>query len=156
MLTRYPEYYGLQEYLRPSTSWRTASIVAQLIKNLPAMQETWVWFLVREDAMEKEMATHFQYSCLENPIDRGAWHATVHSVPKSLTQLTFRKFRRHGFDPWVRKIWRRRWQPTPVFLTWKSHGQRSLVGTVTRSQTWLSDWAYMYMNNCMLFIWANY
>ena len=69
-----------------------------------------------------------QYSFLENPIDRGAWHATVHSVPKSLTQLTFRKFRRHGFDPWVRKIWRRRWQPTPVFLTWKSHGQRSLVG----------------------------
>ena len=34
-----------------------------------------------------------------------------------------------GFDPWVRKIpWRRRWQPTPVFLPGKSHGQRSLVG----------------------------
>ena len=35
--------------------------------------------------------------------------------------------RRHGFDPWVRKIpWRRKWQPTPVFLPGKSHGQRSL------------------------------
>jgi len=35
----------------------------------------------------------------------------------------------HGFDPWVRKIpWRREWQPTPVFLPGKSHGQRSLVG----------------------------
>ena len=34
-----------------------------------------------------------------------------------------------GFDPWVRKIpWRRKWQPTPVFLPGKSHGQRSLVG----------------------------
>ena len=33
------------------------------------------------------------------------------------------------FDPWVRKIsWRRAWQPTPVFLSGKSHGQRSLVG----------------------------
>ena len=34
-----------------------------------------------------------------------------------------------GFDPWVRKIpWRRKWQPTPVFLPGKSHGQRSLAG----------------------------
>ena len=34
-----------------------------------------------------------------------------------------------GFNPWVRKIpWRREWQPTPVFLPGKSHGQRSLVG----------------------------
>ena len=34
--------------------------------------------------------------------------------------------RRHGFDPWVRKIpGRRKWQPTPVFLPGKSHGQRS-------------------------------
>ena len=34
-----------------------------------------------------------------------------------------------GFDPWVRKIpWRRKWQPTPVFLPGKSHGWRSLAG----------------------------
>ena len=34
-----------------------------------------------------------------------------------------------GFNPWVRKIlWRRKWQPTPVFLPGKFHGQRSLVG----------------------------
>ena len=33
------------------------------------------------------------------------------------------------FHPWVRKIpWRRKWQPTPVFLPGKSHRQRSLVG----------------------------
>ena len=37
--------------------------------------------------------------------------------------------RRHRFNPWVRKIcWRRKWQPTPVFLPGKAHGQRSLVG----------------------------
>ena len=36
---------------------------------------------------------------------------------------------RHGFDPWVGKIlWRRKWQPTPVFLPGKSHGQRSMAG----------------------------
>ena len=51
-----------------------ASLAAQLVKNLPAMQETWV-------------------------------------------------------NPWVRKFpWRRKWQPTPVFLPGKSHGQRSLAG----------------------------
>ena len=40
-----------------------------------------------------------------------------------------RRCKRCGFDPWVRKMpWRRTWQPTPVFLPGKSHGQRSLVG----------------------------
>ena len=51
---------------------------------------------------------------------------------------------RDGFDPWVGKIpWRRKWQPTPVFLLGKSKGQRSLAGYSWRhrspwSQTWLS------------------
>ena len=35
----------------------------------------------------------------------------------------------HGFNPWVRKVpWKRKWQPTPVFLSGKSYGHRSLVG----------------------------
>ena len=37
--------------------------------------------------------------------------------------------RRRGFDPWVRKIpWSRKWQPIPIFLPGKFHGQRSLAG----------------------------
>ena len=41
-----------------------------------------------------------------------------------------RKCRRHTFSPWARKIPRsRKWQPTPVLLPGKSHGQRSLVGS---------------------------
>ena len=37
--------------------------------------------------------------------------------------------RKHGFNPWVKKIlWRRKWQPTPIFLPGKSYGQRSLAG----------------------------
>ena len=40
-----------------------------------------------------------------------------------------RRHKRHGFDTWVRKILRKRkWQPSPVFLPGKSHGQRSLAG----------------------------
>ena len=36
--------------------------------------------------------------------------------------------RRHDFNPWVEKVpWRKKWQPTPVFLPEKSHGQRSLM-----------------------------
>ena len=43
--------------------------------------------------------------------------------------------RRHGFSPWVEKIpWRRKWQPTPVFLPGKPHGQRSLAGQSRGSQ----------------------
>ena len=53
--------------------------------------------------------------------------------------------RRLGFNSWVGKIpWKRKWQPTPVFLPGKSHGQRSLVGYspwgCKRSLTQLSNW----------------
>ena len=56
------------------------------------MQETeemQVWPLGWEDTLEKEMATHsLQYSCLENPVDKGAWWATVPGVAKSWTRLS--------------------------------------------------------------------
>ena len=41
----------------------------------------------------------------------------------------YRRHRRGQFSPWVGRIlWRRKWQPTPIFLPGKSHGQRSLMG----------------------------
>ena len=46
-----------------------SSLVAQLVKNLPAMWETWVRSLGWEDPLEKRKATHFQYSGLENSMD---------------------------------------------------------------------------------------
>ena len=50
-----------------------------------------------------------------------------HSGKESACQC--RRCKRHRFDPWVGKIpWRRKWQPSPVFLPGKSHGQRSLEG----------------------------
>ena len=57
-----------------------------MVKNLPAMWETRVRSLGGEDPLEKEMATHS--SCLENPMDRGVWQATVHGVAKSRTLLS--------------------------------------------------------------------
>ena len=47
-----------------------------------------------------------------------------------------RRHKRRGFNPWVRKIpWRRKWQPSPVFLLGESLGQRSLVGCVVHRVT---------------------
>ena len=62
--------------------------------------------------------TPLQYSCLENPTDRGAWWAAVHGVTKSRTRLSDFTFTH----------WRRKWQPTPVFLSGESQGRGSLVG----------------------------
>ena len=109
--------------------------------------------------------TPLQYSCLENPIGRGAWWAAVHGVAKSRTRLsdfTF-TFHFHALEremaphssvlawriPWTeepgrlqsmgwRRVghnwatslslftfmhWRRKWQPTPVFLPGEFQGQ---------------------------------
>ena len=62
--------------------------------------------------------TPLQYSCLENPMDGGAWWAAVHGVAKSWTRLSNFTFTH----------WRRQWQPTPVFLSGESQGRGSLVG----------------------------
>ena len=58
-------------------SQKWASLIAQLVKDLPAMQGTWVRFLGWEDPLEKEIVNPLQYSSLENSMDRGAWRATV-------------------------------------------------------------------------------
>ena len=56
-----------------------AFLVAQMVKNLPAMQETQIRSLGQEDPLEKGMATHSSIL----PMDRGAWWAAVHGVTKS-------------------------------------------------------------------------
>ena len=68
-----------------------ASSMAQWVKNLPAMQETqetWVWSLGLKDSPGEEDGNPLQYSCLENPMDRGAWWATVQRGTKSRTRLS--------------------------------------------------------------------
>ena len=85
------------------------SLVPQLVKNLPAIQETQAWFLGQEDHLEKGRATYsLQYSW--------AQMVRIHLQCGSL-----------GVSPWVGKIpWRR--LPTPVFLPRDFHGQRNLAG----------------------------
>ena len=62
--------------------------------------------------------TPLQYCCPENPMDGGTWQVAVHGVAKSQTRLSNFTFTH----------WRRKWQPTPVFLPGESQGQGSLVG----------------------------
>ena len=63
------------------------SLVAQMVKNPPAMQETWVRSLGWEDPLEEGIATHSSILAWTIPIDRGAWWAVVHGVSKSRTRL---------------------------------------------------------------------
>ena len=68
------------------TIW--TSLVAQRVKCLPAMQETRVQSLGREDSPGEGNGNPLQYSCLENPMDGEAWWAVVHEVMKSQTRLS--------------------------------------------------------------------
>ena len=62
--------------------------MAQLVKNLPAMQETPVQSLGQEEPLEEGIVTHSSILAWRIPIDRGAWWATVPGVSKSWTQLS--------------------------------------------------------------------
>ena len=70
-----------------------------MVNNLPQMKETSAQSLGWEDSLEEEMqptlvffgegnGTPLQYTCLENPMDGGAWWAAVHGVAKSWTRLS--------------------------------------------------------------------
>ena len=70
---------------RPEIWVPWASLVAQMVKNLPEMQETWIWPLGQEDPLEKDMATHSSILAWKNPMHRGDRQATVHGVAESKT-----------------------------------------------------------------------
>ena len=54
-----------------------------MVKNLPAMRETWVRSLGWEDPLEEGMATHASIPVWKIPLDRGAWWVTVHGIKRS-------------------------------------------------------------------------
>ena len=65
----------------PPVNLNRASLIAQLVKNPPAMQETGVRSGLERPPGEgnEGNGSSLQYSCLENSLDRGAWRATVHA-----------------------------------------------------------------------------
>ena len=88
------------------------SLVAKLLKNLPAMQETLVWLLGWDDPWRRDR--------LPTPVFLG--------FPGDQTVKNAPAIQEPGFDLWVGKIpWRRSWQLTWVFLPGEFHGQRRLA-----------------------------
>ena len=61
--------------------------LTQVVKNLPTMRETWVLIPFLGTSPGEGNGNPLQYSCLENPMDRGAWWAEVHKVASSQTGL---------------------------------------------------------------------
>ena len=64
-----------------------SSLVAQVVKNLPAMKETWVQSLGQEDTLEKGMATHTSILAWRIPWMEEPGGATVYGDAKSRKQL---------------------------------------------------------------------
>ena len=69
-------------------------------------QETWIWSLGLEDSPGGGNGNQLQYSCLENPMDRGAWQATVYGVSRSRTWLNHQAYSsthsQGGWQSWQR------------------------------------------------------
>ena len=63
-------------------------IVVQMVKNLPAMQETPIQFLGQEVSLEEGTATHSSILAWRIPMDGGPWGSVVHGVAKSRTRLS--------------------------------------------------------------------
>ena len=92
---------------------------------LPGESQGWgslvgcrLWGRTESDTTEVTQQQQQHAACMTQRVKRlpARWKTWVRSL-------------RPRFDPWVRQIpWRRKWQPTPVLLPGKSHGQRSLVG----------------------------
>ena len=66
-----------------------------------------------------------------------------------------RKCKRCGFNPWVRKIlWRRKWQPAPIFLPGKFYGQKSLADYSPRGRKRVRHkWALSILQTCLGALW---
>ena len=117
-----------------SLSSNRTSLVAHMVKHLLTMWEIQVQSLGQEDLLEKEMATH--YSTL-------AWKIPWMEEPGRLQFMGSRIVRHNratSLSLFTFMHWRRKWQPTPVFLPGESQGRGSLVGCgVAQSWTRLSS-----------------
>ena len=69
------------------------SLVAQMVKNLPAIQETWVQSLSQEDPLEKEMANHSSILAWKIPWTEPAWQEPGSSVLASYSPWGHRRVR---------------------------------------------------------------
>ena len=87
-----------------------------------------VSFRVIPESITPASHVHLGHTCFFLSLPGAYQVPLVVKKKKKKSAHLFRRLKRRGFNPWVGKIpWRRKWQPTPVFLPGKSHGQRSLA-----------------------------
>ena len=118
-------------------------MVALSVESLPAMQETRVQSLGKEDPLEKGMATHSSIFAWRIPwteelgrLQSMGSHRLRHNWVTNTLTFTFHSWRREEgsfeLESWyifsLIFWWRRKWEPTLVFLSGEFHGQKSLVG----------------------------
>ena len=103
-------------------SHKESGTTQQLINNTTTTAALSVQSDIMRPRASTGEGTPLQYSCLGIPMDGGAWWAAVHGVAKSRTRLSYFTFTFHFH------AWRRKWQPTPVFLPGEYQAQKSLVG----------------------------
>ena len=133
-----------------------APLVAQKVKNLPAMWKTRVQSLHWEDPLEKGMATlssilAWRIPWTEEPgrlqsmgLQKNGHNSATFSFgfPGGSDGRVCLQCGRPWFDPWVEEIaWKRKWQPAPVFLPGKSQEWRSLAGYSPWGRRVGHDWA---------------
>ena len=123
--------------------------MAQMVKNLPVMQETQVQSLVWEDSPGEGHGNPLQYSCLDNSMDRGAYWAIVHGVAKEL-DATFKMYTR--CTSWVSK---RPEEPEIKFPTfagsWRKQGNSRKI-SASASLTMLKPFTVYITTNCGKFL----
>ena len=126
---RWPKYWSFSFNISPSNKysglisfrmdWLDLLAVPGTLKNL-LQHHSWKAAILQHSAFfQRRQPTPVE---LETPMDGGAWQAAVHGVAKSQTQLS------DLLSLFTFMHWRRKWQPTPVFLPGESQGWRSLVG----------------------------
>ena len=118
LLFSLPSLYSCHVYFLLIVSLSHYFISSFSMRNLSSMS----FFLVYSIS---KLSLFFHYIPMEP-----CWIKNIYIHSDSVVKSHFVcECRRCGFNPWIRKIpWRRKWQPTPVFLPGKFHGQRSLVG----------------------------
>ena len=117
------------------------------------MWEMWVRSLGGEDPLVKKMATHSQYFCLENSMDRGVWRATIHGVTMSQTLFSdwapniISDVKLNSWSsPWIQLNWCTKKSPTftvfPYKLTYMQSYHFSCSSERTESYPWNSFFFY--------------
>ena len=117
------------------------SLLAQMMKNLPKMQETWVWSWVWKIPWRRKWQPT-PVSCLD--------FSSGTSDKESSCQC--RRCKRHGFNPWVGTIpWSRKWQPISSIVAWKipwteEPGGLQSIGSKRVRQDWATEHTYTLQN----------